>query len=350
MATDITGMFGNLGVSQEDLLRAQGIQQAQIPAGRLADVSAPQRAADFRRSTGGMFGVDTRTDAEKAQEALKSLDLSKEADQQTAISILSKVNPVGALALADEFQRRKAAAEDTRLMRDQEQQKIELQKERIINERAQIAANKDNLTNQDKKYIEGAASLAEEKAGMATRMYNIGQRYEQYQPPSGFVGKAIDTFNNYMGNQGDVELLRTEFNSLKNSIVLNQLPPGAASDKDVALAMKGWPDEYYNAEAIASFLRGQAKLAAIAAEKENEKAKYLRDNKGDSAGFLDHWRKKIKEEGFEQNIMSVYDFKFEPIPQISADDFFNKPSNTETPQQPPQQQPRQLTGRGRGQL
>jgi len=105
MATDITGMFGNLGVSQEDLLRAQGIQQAQLPAGRLADVSAPQRAADFRKSTGGMFGVDTRTDAEKAQEALKSLDLSKEADQQTAISILSKVNPVGALALSDEFQR-----------------------------------------------------------------------------------------------------------------------------------------------------------------------------------------------------------------------------------------------------
>lgn len=346
MATDITGMFGNLGVSQEDLLRAQGIQQAQLPAGRLADVSAPQRAADFRKSTGGLFGVDTRTDAEKAQEALKSLDLSREADQQTAISILSKVNPVGALALSDEFQRRKAAAEDTRLMRDQEQQKIELQKERIINERAEIAANKTNLTNQDKKYIEVAARLAEDKAGMATQMYNIGQQYEKYEPSSGFVGKAIDTFNNYMGKQGDVEILRTEFNSLKNSIVLNQLPPGAASDKDVALAMKGWPDEYYDAKQIASFLKGQAKLAAIAAEKENEKAKYLRDKKGDSAGFLDHWRKKIKEEGFEQNIMSTYDFKFEPIPQISADDFFKKGNEIET-QQP---QPRQLTGRARGQI
>ena len=84
-------------------------QQAQIPAGRLADVSAPQRAADFRRSAGRLFGVDTRTDAEKAQEEVVKLlqDPNFNQDdpnsQRKLIELVSLVDKPRAAQLAAQF-------------------------------------------------------------------------------------------------------------------------------------------------------------------------------------------------------------------------------------------------------
>ena len=84
-------------------------QQAQIPAGRLADVSAPQRAADFRRSAGRLFGVDTRTDAEKAQEEVVKLlqDPNFNQDdpnsQRKLIELVSLVDKPRAVQLAAQF-------------------------------------------------------------------------------------------------------------------------------------------------------------------------------------------------------------------------------------------------------
>lgn len=317
MAADITGMFGSLGVSQEDLLRQQGLAQAALPAGRLADVSAPQRAVDFRQSVGGLFGIDTKTTAEKAREALGAIDTTTPEGQQQAIGILASVNPAGALALQDEFNRRK----ETRAQQDLENQQRE---EQLAISRARLTVDKDTLSANDKKAIREASGFARAKAEQANAMYNIGKQYEKYTPPAGLAGKAYDAFNDYMGRQGDISILRTQFNGLKNSIVLNQLPPGAASDKDVQLAMRGWPDATYDSETIASFLKGQAKLAAIAAEKENARSKWLTDKKGDDSGFLDDWRKKVKEKGFEDRIMEIYDFEFVPVTEISQEEFLRK--------------------------
>lgn len=337
MATDITGMFGSLGVSQEDLLRSQGIEQANIPAGRLADVGAPQRAATFRQGVGGLFGVDTRTTAEKAREALSSVDTSTPEGQQQAIGILSAVNPVGALALKDEFARRDQLKAQQDIQTRQREEELNLSK-------ARLAATKDSMSVADLKAIREASADARGRAEQANKMYNVGKQYDKYKPPAGLAGKVYDQFNDYLGRQGDISVLRTEFESLKNSIVLNQLPPGAASDKDIAIAMRGWPDSTYNAETIASFLKGQAKLAAIAAEKENARAKWLTDNKGNDAGFMDNWRKEVKEEGFEEKIMKTYDFEFEPVKEISADDFLGDSTNVPVP--PPTAIERAAAARG----
>ena len=317
MAADITGMFGSLGVSQEDLLRQQGLAQAALPAGRLADVSAPQRAVDFRQSVGGLFGIDTKTTAEKAREALGAIDTTTPEGQQQAIGILASVNPAGALALQDEFNRRKELSAQQDLENQQREEQLAIS-------RARLASDKETTSVADKKAIREASGFARAKAEQANAMYNIGKQYEKYTPPAGLAGKAYDAFNDYMGRQGDISILRTQFNGLKNSIVLNQLPPGAASDKDVQLAMRGWPDATYDAATIASFLKGQAKLAAIAAEKENARSKWLTDKKGDDSGFLDDWRKKVKEEGFEDRIMEIYDFEFVPVTELSQEEFLRK--------------------------
>ena len=317
MAADITGMFGSLGVSQEDLLRQQGLAQAALPAGRLADVSAPQRAVDFRQSVGGLFGIDTKTTAEKAREALGAIDTTTPEGQQQAIGILASVNPAGALALQDEFNRRKELSAQQDLENQQREEQLAIS-------RARLASDKETTSVADKKAIREASGFARAKAEQANAMYNIGKQYEKYTPPAGLAGKAYDAFNDYMGRQGDISILRTQFNGLKNSIVLNQLPPGAASDKDVQLAMRGWPDATYDAATIASFLKGQAKLAAIAAEKENARSKWLTDKKGDDSGFLDDWRKKVKEEGFEDRIMEMYDFEFVPVTELSQEEFLRK--------------------------
>jgi hypothetical protein len=53
------------------------------------------------------------------------------------------------------------------------------------------------------------------------------------------------------------------------------LPPGAASDKDVALAMAGFPPDTADAATMASFLRGMSKLSTYTAVTENAKAEWV---------------------------------------------------------------------------
>jgi hypothetical protein len=56
---------------------------------------------------------------------------------------------------------------------------------------------------------------------------------------------------------------------------MKMLPPGSASDKDVVMAMGGFPPETADAKTMASFLRGMAKLNQYTAVSENAKAEWV---------------------------------------------------------------------------
>lgn len=95
------------------------------------------------------------------------------------------------------------------------------------------------------------------------------------------------------GSQDSVTELRKEFAQARASQASANLPPGSASDADVALALGPIPSDNANKQQLASYLRGQAKLAQINADFHNFKADYI-SNTGSERGMLKAWKEQGK--------------------------------------------------------
>ena len=91
---------------------------------------------------------------------------------------------------------------------------------------------------------------------------------------------------------------------------MSALPKGAASDKDIEIAMKPFPSSTQNKEYIASYLRGMAKLAAFKSYQEEERADYLAANKGIDAGFNKVWAAKMADEEFRDSVAKQFDLEW----------------------------------------
>jgi hypothetical protein len=115
-----------------------------------------------------------------------------------------------------------------------------------------------------------AAVGAEQSAG---RMLDLAGRIESAQGGKGALTKASEWFAGATGRQDEWTQMRQEYTRLRNTQAIKSLPPGPATDKDIQMALKGFPEETANSQTIGSFLRGMAKLqqyegAAKAAEAE----------------------------------------------------------------------------------
>lgn len=106
----------------------------------------------------------------------------------------------------------------------------------------------------------------------------------------GGVASSIGEFlKDTLGTQDEVSQLRRKFRGIRASQATKNLPPGPASDKDIALALSGFPPDNAPAEAIASFLVGASKLARIDNAFQTFKAEYISQNKN-SSGLIKAWR------------------------------------------------------------
>lgn len=109
----------------------------------------------------------------------------------------------------------------------------------------------------------------------------------------GFKGGVVTTVSEFLkdalGTQDEVSALRRKFRGIRASQATKNLPPGPASDKDIQLALSGFPPENAPAEMIASFLAGAAKIARIDNAFQTFKAEYISENKN-SSGMIKSWR------------------------------------------------------------
>ena len=83
--------------------------------------------------------------------------------------------------------------------------------------------------------------------------------------------------------------LRKEYFKVRASEVIKNLPPGAASDADIAMAKEGFPSDKANGKQVASFLRGVAKLKGLERKLNEFKANYISEN-GSERGMLQAWK------------------------------------------------------------
>ena len=319
MATqDITGML--TGIFPED-----NTAQQQALLGRKAVAQNPNLLAStqmqigqsaqnldrMRRGASGLFGTDFSTPADRVKQQLVDLDVKTPEGQQQAVKLISQIDPAKALALQDQFNERnkaelQAAAE------------FGMEKDMLDYQRKSLAAQQDELQVSDRKAIREATANARSNADRARQLISVAEDYERFEPTGGILGFGKDKWAEFTGTQGGEQIAKVNFNSLRASVTADNLPPGAASDKDVALALSGWPTDKYNAEQLSSFMRGQAKLAAILAEREDARASFMANKKGLDVGFSDNWAETLQQKGFDEKIAKKYGLTWIPIETVDA--------------------------------
>jgi len=333
-----------------------GLARTQAPLVSALAMQMPQRQEAMRRGVGGMLGLDVRTESEKVQDALKGLDIENidsarstaktlqdmglglQAAQLLSLSeqrIAEKAARERELAVAESQAetaktRAATAAEQVELGREElqfnqtvqddltdwrNQQVSEAELDRVL-KRDELDL-RERLAELQKEDLDSRTIAALREADLRAsdlyddaretralaKEFNAAEAAANYTP--GMAGEINEKWKAITGTQDEISTLRRRFNKVINAATMDGLPPGAASDKDIELARQGFPDETYSAEQIASYLAGMQKLSFIAAEKENERLKFLRQNNGSPAmidsetnevvTFNDFWSSKIND-------------------------------------------------------
>jgi hypothetical protein len=151
---------------------------------------------------------------------------------------------------------------------------------------ARIGEIATSLPEQAKKDINTAAVAAGTAKQQATQFNSLADRLDQERQSSllgvgwGAAGSAAEWVAKATGSQDYLSQLRQEFTRLRNSAAVQSLPPGPATDKDIALVLEGFPAPTADSRTITSFLRGMAKLQDINSATENARVDWLSNNRG----------------------------------------------------------------------
>ena len=113
-----------------------------------------------------------------------------------------------------------------------------------------------------------------------------------------YTSGAEETFRagltGVLGTQGERDVINTVINQVRIAEVIQNLPPGVASDKDVALVLEGALPANASASAMRAYMRGIKKIAEAKAAREEAFADYINDpvNLKDPAGFPSFYKAK----------------------------------------------------------
>lgn len=157
--------------------------------------------------------------------------------------------------------------------------RLGLDKDRLTSETQiklyELGQKQGQLTDSAIKIVNdaaGASVAADQSAGQALDLAN---RLEKLGGGNGGFTSGWEWLKKVGGWQGDYSAARNDYARLRNSAAVKSLPPGPASDKDIQMALQGFPPESADSTYIASFLRGMAKLQQREAVFEDAKAQWV---------------------------------------------------------------------------
>jgi hypothetical protein len=130
-----------------------------------------------------------------------------------------------------------------------------------------------------RKLVNEAAVLASTSKQSANQMNDLANRIEGLGG-YGAASRLSEFAKSAIGAEGYETSLRQEYTRVRNSQAIKALPPGPATDKDIELALSGFPKNTADSKLVAQFLRGMAKLQDIDAAVSNAKTDWLAQNNG----------------------------------------------------------------------
>jgi hypothetical protein len=138
----------------------------------------------------------------------------------------------------------------------------------------------NDIPSDTRKLINESATLAATSKQSAEQFNDLAKRLDESGGGYGVFSSASDFLKKGAGFQGGMTQLRQEYTRLRNTAAIKSLPPGPATDKDIAMALKGFPSDNASAGDLSSFLRGMAKLQDVDASVNNAKTDWLAQNNG----------------------------------------------------------------------
>lgn len=171
-----------------------------------------------------------------------------------------------------------------------EQAQLELGWERLALDQDALATNtqlKLEQMLQSGQKVEGASlseltkavGSAQQNEALATRTRDLADRINASPMRGGGWRSSIgEAAAGMFGNQDAVTALRGQYEQIKNSQAIKNLPPGPATDRDIEIAMRGFPPANAGKGHIVNFLRGLAKLQDIAAAGDQRRADWISAN------------------------------------------------------------------------
>ena len=365
---DIQGLFKDVLPNEVVEDKEEGVRAADLVGtlGGMAAYYGPQRERQLRKATGGLLGIDLRTEAEAAREELQQLGRPEtDEEHQKYADILDRVRPgsgvqymmaigqqkmeerkTDAVTKQAEASMRNVELQETlapmelgaryRAL-DNEEEQLRLQGESEENlqawretQEAQTAREltareysnetdrmiaqyqKDELGSRDRARVAEVTALAQQKRDQAYQARDMSRRFLGMEMLSGSSARIDEAWKRLTGNEDEITLLRTQYDGVRNSMVMDALPPGVASDKDIELAMRGFPESTANPEEIAAFMRGLDKMSMLVAEREDARARFMLENKGLDVGFNEQWEARTNNEEWQRGFAERHDYTFEP--------------------------------------
>jgi len=269
---------------------------------------------------------------EQYENALRSIDTSTE---KGALEMANLQNQLGNSAVAvqflqqaDKISKNRLAAQERGLEEERSNKALEIINSIPINEANPIpnlkkqytALRNAGLFEPAKKVLEDIKLLSTDDGGSGAKLsagqqkramqlskeafefsdssnelLSLADQYEKINPASGIAASVDEGLKSLLGTEDAVTELRARFNNIRANVTMQNLPPGAASDKDVELVLSGFLSANANPETVASFLRGLSKISRYKAERSNYISKFIEDNKM-SSGAYDQWNVEGKEQ------------------------------------------------------
>lgn len=119
------------------------------------------------------------------------------------------------------------------------------------------------------------SSIASDQA--ALKMTDLASRLRKEGGGWGAFGTAAEWLANATGTQDAMSDLRKEYIRIRNAKVLEFLPPGPATDRDIEIIRQGFPSETADTDTIARFLDTMARAGQVSAVAENAKAEWINE-------------------------------------------------------------------------
>jgi len=181
-------------------------------------------------------------------------------------------------------------------MRDQSLRERQLQLQQQAEERQ---------TNKLSAGLEKVLLDSQDRAVNAQKQSNkfetLATAYETKNIPGGLKSSLEENLKAVLGTQDDVTETKRQFNEIRLSEGVKNLPPGSASDADIKLFMQGPPPANANPNQVASYLRGAAKASRFEAGFHQFKGDFI-SGKSTGKGLNQAWRSKINSPALKRDI------------------------------------------------
>jgi hypothetical protein len=238
--------------AQEASAKTAKLAAEAVSAQAKADVAAPSERAELLR---------------KSSEAQTALVTSQFAESAQALGLQEKAWNIQ--NLQNEIKTRGAKLNlDTQMTNASVLEKLAS----INKMNADIPADTRKLINESAVVASTAQQAAAQSNDLANRIEGLGG-FGKFASLGEYAKSTI-------GAEGYETALRQEYTRLRNTAAIKSLPPGPATDKDIQMALSGFPKDTSNSKNIAQFLRGMAKLQDIDAAVANAKTDWLAQNNG----------------------------------------------------------------------